>query len=322
MRALAGWAIAAAIGLMFAAGAARAQAAFPTRPVRLVIPVPVGSAPDLLARLVAQGLQAKWGQPALVEPHPGAAMNIAGELLARADPDGYTLLLAPPSPFALNQHLYAKLNYDPAAFAYVSVLVGTPNVLLVPANSPAKSVADLVAMAKAKPGGLNYAAVIGSTLHLTSEAFNARAGVDIGLVPYKGVAEMIPEMLGGRIDTAFINLIDAYPQIVAGALRALAVGGDTRSAALPDTPTLSETWPGFQSVTFYAVAAPPKTPPAVVEALSAAIREAFQTPQAKKIVDDLHATPILDTPDAARAYVEADSARWRDVIVKNHIAMP
>jgi tripartite-type tricarboxylate transporter receptor subunit TctC len=310
------------LAVMAALGSAQAQEFKPNRPIRVMIPVPAGSAPDLLTRIIGQGFQARWGEPAIVDPRPGASQNIAGEALARAEPDGYTLLTAPPQPFAINAHLFPHLNYDPTQFAFVSVLVETPNVLLVRPGLPAASVADLVALAQKKPGGLSYGSTgIGSTLHLTAEAFKAHAGVDIVHVPYKGTVEIVADLIGERIDMAFINLIDAWPQISAGKLRPLAVGGAHRSDALADTPTLAETWPDFVSVTWFGNAAPPKTPAPIVAALSDAMREAFAIPEARKIVADLHATPILNTPEQARAYIAADSARWRDVIVRNKITM-
>ena len=305
---------------MVATGAAHAQTFKPDHPIRVLIPVPAGSAPDLLSRIIGQGFQAKWGQPGLVEPHPGASQNIAGDLLNRAEPDGYTILTAPPPPFAVNQHLFPKLTYDPTKFSYITVLVEAPNVLLVRPGQPAKTVADIVALAKAKPGALTYGSTgAGSTLQLTGEAFKSRAGVDITHVPYKGTVEIIADMLGDRIDMAFINLADAWPQITAGKLRPLAVGSAQRNPALPDVPTLQETWPGFVSVTWFADAAPPNTPAPVVAALNDAIRGAFATPEARKIISDLHVTPLLQSPAEATAYIKADSDRWREVIEKNHI---
>lgn len=310
----------AAVFVSACAPAAWAQAWAPTRPIRVIIPVPPGSAPDLLTRIIGQGFQAKWGQPAIVEPRPGASQNIAGDMLSRAEPDGYTLLTAPPPPFAVNQHLFPKLTFDPTTFSYVTVLVEAPNVLMVRNGLPAKTLAELVALAKARPGGLNYASTgPGSTLHLTGEAFKAHAGVDIIHVPFKGTIEITTDMIGERIDMAFINLVDAWPHIASGKMRALAVGSAKRDPVLPDVPSLTETWPDFVSVTWFANAAPPKTPANIVDALNGAMRAAFQTPEARKIIADLHATPMLGSPADSTEYIRADSARWRDVIVRNGI---
>jgi tripartite-type tricarboxylate transporter receptor subunit TctC len=315
-----GWARGLTVAAVCLASTAWAQTFKPDHPIRVLIPVPAGSAPDLLSRIVSQGFQAKWGQPGIVEPHPGASQNIAGDLLNRAEPDGYTIMTAPPPPFAVNQHLFPKLTFDPTKFSYITVLVEAPNVMMVRAGLPAKTIADVVALAKAKPGGLTYGSTgPGSTLHLTGEAFKSRAGVDITHVPYKGTVEIIADMLGDRIDMAFINLVDAWPQITAGKLRPFAVGSAQRNSALPDVPTLRETWPDFVSVTWFADAAPPNTPAPVVAALNDAIKAAFATPEARKIIADLHATPMLQSPAEATAYIKADSDRWREVIQKNNI---
>ena len=206
----AAWGLAAILLIALGLSNAQAQEWAPARPVRMIIPVAPGSAPDLLSRIMGQGFQAKWGQPIIVEPHPGASQNIAGDLLFRADPDGYTLLTSPPPALAINQHLFPKLSYDPTAFSPVSVLVETPNVLMVRAGLPAKTLAELVALAKSRPGILTYGSVgLGSTLHLTGEDFKTRAGVDLIHVPFKGTIEIVADMMGERIDMAFINLVDA-----------------------------------------------------------------------------------------------------------------
>lgn len=298
-----------------------AQGAYPARPVKIIIPVPAGSAPDLLTRIIGQGFQAKWGQPAILDARPGASQNIAAELLSRAEPDGYTLLTAPPPALAINEHLFPKLNFDPKAFVPVSILVEAPNVLVARMGLEAKTVAELVALAKAKPGALNYGTPgVGTTPHLTGEAFKFRAGVDLTHVPYKGTVEVLSDMFGERIDIAFLNLLDVVNHIQAGKLRAIAVGGRQRSVALPDTPTLDDSFAGFISTTWFANIAPPKTPLPIVDQINAAIREAFGTPEALRLLANLKgAAAVLNTPAEARDYIRADSERWKDVIVKNGI---
>jgi len=195
-------------------------------------------------------------------------------------------------------------------------------VLMVRADLPAKTLAELVALAKSKPGALTYGSTgLGSTLHLTAEAFKARAGLDIVHVPFKGTIEITTDLIGERIDMAFVNLVDAWPHIASGRLRALAVGSAARNPSMPEVPTLSESWPGLVAVTWFANVAPPKTPAGVVASLNNAIRQAFATPESRKIIADLRATPILDSPEEAKAYIAADSERWRDVIVKNNIRL-
>lgn len=311
----------AAMAAAFCAGSAQAQGFTPNKPIRMIIPVPVGSAPDLLSRIIALGFQAKWGQPAIVDAKPGASQNIAAELLSRAEPDGYTLMTAPPPSLAINEHLFPKLAFDPKAIVPVSVLVEVPNVLVVRMGLEAKNVAELVALARAKPGALNYGTPgVGTTPHLTSEAFKFRAGVDITHVPYKGTVEVLNDMFGERIDIAFLNLLDVISHVEGGKLRAFAVTGGERNPALPDAPTMRDSIPDFISTTWFANVAPPKTPEPIANAIADVIRESFQSPEARRLLGNLKgATPVLNTPAQARAYIRADSERWKDVIVKNGI---
>jgi tripartite-type tricarboxylate transporter receptor subunit TctC len=283
--------------------------------------VPVGSAPDMLSRIIGAGFQAKWGQPAVVDPKPGASQNIAAEALFRADPDGYTLLTAPPPALAINEYLFPKLNFDPHALTPVTVLVEVPNVLVTRAGLEVKNVAELVALAKSKPGGLNYGSTgVGGTPHLTAEAFNFRAGVKIVHVPYKGTVEILNDLFGERIDIGFLNLLDVVAHVEAGKLKALAVTSAERSAAFPDVPTMKDTIPDFIATTWFANIAPPKTPEPIAKAISDTIREAFETPEAKRIIGGLKgARTVLNTPAEAAAYIRADSLRWKDVIEKNGI---
>lgn len=303
------------------AGPAAAQGFAPTRPVKIIIPVPVGSGPDLLSRIISNGFQAKWGQAGIVDAKPGASQNIAAEALWRAEPDGYTLMTAPPPSLAINEHLFPKLNFDPKAFVPTSVLVEVPNVLVTRAGLEVKNVAELIALAKAKPGALNYGSTgVGGTPHLTAEAFNFRAGVKIVHVPYKGTVEILNDLFGERIDIGFLNLLDVVAHVEAGKLRALAVTSAEKSAAFPDVPPMRETLPDFIATTWFANIAPPKTPETIAIAISDAIREAFQTPEARRLLGNLKgATTVLNTPAQAYAYIRADSERWKDVIVKNGI---
>ena len=314
-------ALCAIFGVALAAAPATAQDFNPVKPIRMIIPVPVGSAPDLLSRIIGQGFQAKWGQTVIVDAKPGASQNIAAEALSRAEPDGYTLMTAPPPALAINEHLFPKLGFDPKAFVPVSVLVEVPNVLVVRMGLEAKNVAELVALAKAKPGVLNYGTPgVGTTPHLTSEAFNFRAGLKIVHVPYKGTVEVLNDMFGERIDIAFLNLLDVITHVEGGKLRALAVLGGERNPALPEVPTMRDSIPDFISTTWFANVAPPKTPEPIANALADAIREAFQTPEARRLLGNLKgATPVLNTPAQARTYIRADSERWKDVIEKNNI---
>jgi tripartite-type tricarboxylate transporter receptor subunit TctC len=312
---------AALLAALLSAGSAAAQPFSPTKPIKIIIPVPVGSAPDMLSRIIGAGFQAKWGHPAIVDPKPGASQNIAAEALFRADPDGYTLLTAPPPALAINEYLFPRLAFDPKAFTPVTVLVEVPNVLVTRVGLEVKTTADLIALAKAKPGALNYGSTgVGGTPHLTSEAFNFRAGVKIVHVPYKGTVEILNDLFGERIDIGFLNLLDVVAHVEAGKLKALAVTSAERSAAFPDVPTMKDTIPDFIATTWFANIAPPKTPEPIARAISDTIREAFQTPEAKRIIGGLKgARTVLSTPAEAAAYIRADSLRWKDVIEKNGI---
>lgn len=312
------WLIVALIGVQ--AFPALAQSDFPTRPIKVIVPVPAGSAADLLGRIYAKGLQDKWGQPVVIENRVGASHNIGADAFARSAPDGYTLLTAPPPSLAVNKYLFPRLSYDPESFLPVTVMAEVPNVLVVRPGLDVKDVAGLIALAKSKPGQLTYGSTgKGSTLHLSAEAFKSSAGVDLLHVPYTGVTQVMSELMAKRIDISFANLVDVYPHIGAGDVRALAVGIDGRSPELPDLPPIAETLPGYYSTAWFAVAAPAKTPPALVEKISAAIREAFQQPEAVQLIKNLHATPILNNPTDAAAFIKADSRRWRDVIIANKI---
>ncbi len=309
--------LAAALSLGLCAAAQAAD--YPTQQIKIVVPLPPGSAPDFLSRIISASFQQQWGQTVVVENRPGAAQNLGGELVARAAPDGYTLLTSPPPPIALNKYLFPNLKYDPDKFTPVTVICSVPNVLLVRNNLPATNLAEFVALAR-RPGGLTYASTgAGSTLHLTAEIIRAKTGADLVHVPFKGTGEVMTELLAGRIDFAFANLLDAWPHLSSGGMRALAIGSEKRDPSLPDVPALNEMWPDLVSGTWFAVVAPPDTPREIAEKLSAGIRTAFQAPEAAKRLQELRATPVLSTPAEAARLFKQDSERWGAVIQANHI---
>jgi tripartite-type tricarboxylate transporter receptor subunit TctC len=313
------WLAAAALAIS-ATTVAMAQADFPKRAIKIIAPIPAGSSADLLARIYANGLQDKWGVSVVVENRVGASHNIGADAAWRAPPDGYTLLTAPPPSLALNKYLFPKLAYDPDTFVPVTVMAEVPNVLVVRPGLDVADIKALIALAKSKPGQLSYGSTgKGSTLQLSAEAFRNQAGVEFLHVPFTGVPQMISEMLAGRVDITFAPLIDLYPYISAGSLKALGVGADDPSPELPGVPTIAATLPGYHATAWFAVAAPPKTPPELVEKLSAAIREAFQQPDGAKAFQNLHAKPILNKPAEAAAFIKADSLRWKKVIETNNI---
>jgi tripartite-type tricarboxylate transporter receptor subunit TctC len=306
--------LAAAFGLALAASAQAQE--YPTKPIRIIVPYPAGGSADLLPRIFAEKLSAKWGQPVLVENRPGAGGNIGAELAYKAEPDGYTLFATAPGPLVVNQNLYRKLAFDPAQFVPVSVMAAIPNVFLVNPNVPAKNVDELIAYARANPGKLNYGSQgNGTTSHLTAELFKSTAGgLNITHVPYKGSAPAMAALLGGEIDLMFDNLGVTLQHVRSGKLRALAVGGEKRVASLPDVPTMSEILSGFTSVAWFGIVAPPKTPTTIAEKLSAAVAEAIRQPDVAKRLAAMSADPIGGTPAEMAAFMKRDGERWKSVI--------
>jgi tripartite-type tricarboxylate transporter receptor subunit TctC len=304
------------IGLVLMTTDALAQDHYPDRPIKIVVPFPAGGAPDTLARILSEKLASKWGKPIVVENRPGATGNIGAEAAARAEPDGYTLIFSPPPPFVINQHLFPDLRFDPSAFIPISVMAEVPNVLVTRSGLPAGNLQELIALAKAQPGKLTYGSTgKGGTPHLSAEMLKTLAGVSILHVPYKNSPQVLNDMLGGSVDLTFANLIDTLPLIAAGKLKALGVGGAERSPYLPAVPALSEAMPGFISTTWFALAAPPKTPTGIVRKLAAAVVETLSQPDATARLQMLKATPILSTPSEAAAFFADESERWRKVII-------
>jgi len=312
----------------FAAGswlpaAAQTAESFPSRTVRIIVPFPAGGTADVLPRIVGDKLSTMWGQPVIVENRPGAGGNIGADAVSRADPDGHTLLSSPPGPLAINHNLYKKLNYDPTKLVPVSVLATVPNVLATRANLPAKSVKELIETSKQSPGKITFASQgSGSTSHLTAAMFQTMAGVQMLHVPYKGTAPALTDLIGGQVDIFFDNLASSLPQHRAGKLRILAVGSPKRHPALPDVPTIAEAaLPGFQSVTWFAVAAPPGTPDPIVQKISAAIDEVLKMPDVRKRFEEQTADAVGGAPAQAAAFFADEAARWHQVIKTSNVTV-
>ena len=289
---------------------------WPQRPVRIIVPFPAGGSADLVPRAVAEKLSQQWGQPVIVDNRPGAAGNIGADAVFKADADGYTLLSGPPPPLVINRLLYPSLSYDPTQFVPITVIAAIPNVLLVHPKLGVSSVEELIAFAKANPGKLNYASQgSGSTSHLTAELFKAMAGgLEITHVPYKGTAPALADLLAGQVDMMCDNLGVSLPLVKAGRLRALAVASAKRSPALPGVPALAETLPGFEAVAWFGIVAPPKTPPAIAEKVSAGVRDALKAPEVLKRLQDLSAAPMGLTPQETAAFMKEETERWGRVI--------
>lgn len=289
---------------------------WPARAVRIIVPFPPGGAADALPRIVADKLAAKWGQPFLIDNRPGASGTVGAEAASRAEPDGYTLLATPPAPLVINPSLYLKLPYDPQQFIPVSVMAAIPSVLLVHPKIAAATVAEFIATARANPGKLNYASQGATTVSfLTTEWFMATAGgLKITHVPYKGTGPALAALLAGEVELMFDNLGTSLQHVRAGRLKALAVCGERRVASLPEVPAMAEIYPGFVSIAWFGVLAPPKTPHAIAEKLSAAILEALKTPDVRKRLAELSAEPIGATPAEMAKLMKEDAGRWQEAI--------
>ena len=296
--------------------AALAQDDYPNRVIKIVLPVAAGAATDTLARLIAEQLRLKSGQPVIVENRAGGASgNVGAEYVMRAAPDGYTFMFSAAGPIALNKLVFAKMLFDPADFVPVSLAASIPNVMLVRGDSPYKSVRDIVTAAKANPGKLNYGSGgPGTTVHITTELFKTLSGTDILHIPYKASAATIPALLQGQTDFMFAELSTTYPQVKAGNMRALAVGSEARAPSLPDVPTLSETMPGFVSTVWYGFVAPPKTPPAVVAKFSGWIAEIMKQPEMVAKLQGMNVLAIGSTPPEMGRFVQAELDRWGAVV--------
>ena len=305
--------IAACIAVAVTATGAFAQGAYPEHPVRIIVPFPAGGPADALARLVGDKLAQSLGQPFLIENKAGAGGNIGMEQGARAAPDGYTLILAPVGNLTVAPALYTKLPYDPAKdFAPITVLATVPNVLIVHPSVPAKSVAELVALAKAKPGSLNYASPgNGSIGHLAGELFKRMAGIDIVHVPFNGVAPATNAVLAGTVQMFFAQSSSALPQWRAGKVVALGVATAKRIAAAPDLPTIAEQgFPDFEATSWYGLVAPAGTPAAIVDRLYGEIAKALREPDVREKIAGLGAEPVGDTPAEFAAFQRAEAVRW------------
>ena len=304
--------------LMFASGAAAqdATAGYPNRPIRIIVCVPAGGGVDTVTRIIANGLQQRLGQPVVVENRAGAGGNIGAEAVFSADPDGYTLLAAQPSPLTVNPLLYSKMNFDPSKFEPVAIMTTVANVLLVRPDFPAKTPQEFIAYAKANPGKINYASQgIGTTSHLTAALFERVTGTKLVHVPYKGTAPALNDLIASHVDMIFMELASAIKLHEAGRARILAVATTKRIANLPDIPTLDEAGvKGFESGTWNAIAAPPKTSPAIVAKLNVAINDVLKSPEAQGHFGKINLAAAGGTPAEAKAFITKETQVWGEVV--------
>jgi len=303
-------------------GTARAEG-YPDHTVKIIVPFPAGGTADAVPRIVADWLSRKWGQPVVIENHTGAAGNIGADLVYRAAPDGYTLLSSPPPPLVVNQNLYPKLPFDPANFEPIAVMAQVPSGLFVnPAKIKAANVPELIHYLKQNPGKVTAATQgNGTTSHLTSELFQMMAKVKLLNIPYRGSAPALQGLLAGDVDLMFDNLGVALPLAKAGKLKMLAVASAQRLPSLPDVPTIAETLPGFESVAWFAIVAPPKTPKAVVDKINADVNEALHQPEIQEHLKKLTAESFGGSVEKTSKYMHEEVDRWGNVIKAAHIKL-
>jgi tripartite-type tricarboxylate transporter receptor subunit TctC len=289
---------------------------YPSRPVKIIVSAPPGGGVDIVARVIADRLAKLWGQPFVVENRPGAGGNLGSESVAAAEPDGYTLLAAQPAPLTTNVVLYKKLNFDPAALEPLAIMTSIPNVLVVRADFPADSAAELVGYARANPGKVNFGSQgVGTTPHLTGELFARATGSKLTHVPYRGTAQAVNDLVAGHLDLLFFQLDSVREQYQAKKAKMLAVTTAQRVAAVPEVPTMDEAGvKGFRSDTWNALAAPPKTPAAIVAKLNVAINAVLKQPDTAEHLRAMSMTPIGGTPDAIKTFIREETERWGEVI--------
>jgi tripartite-type tricarboxylate transporter receptor subunit TctC len=303
------------------AGEARAQTSYPSRPVRIVVPSPPAGGTDIIARVLAQYFSTAMGQQFFVENRPGAGNMIGIESVARAAPDGYTLLFVP-STLALNSVMYKKVSYDPVRdFAPITLAAAANNVLVINPTIPAKSLVEFITLAKEKPGQLTYGTPgIGTSPHMSMELLKSLAGIDLQHVPYRGTAPAMTDVISGQISAMFSNALTAKPQIESNAIRALGVSGRKRSLALPDIPPIAEAGvPTYEATQWYGLVAPAGTPPEIIARLHAEATKALETQEMKDKLAGDGAEPVGTTPAEFAAHIKGELEKWTGVARAAHI---
>lgn len=308
-----------AAGVVLAHGNALAQAGpgvYPGKPIRFILPFPPGGGTDILGRIIADRLTASLGQPVVIENRGGAGGNVGAEAAAKSAPDGHTIVLVAPS-LAISSSLYSKLNYDPVKdFAPISLVATVPNVMVTHPSVPAQSLGEFIALAKGRPGGMNFGSGgSGTSNHLGGELFNIVAGVKLVHVPYKGVNLAMNDVLAGQIHLVIIGVPAAAPHIKAGRLRALAIIAPQRAPALPDVPTAAEAGlPNFEVTTWYGVLAPAGTPRPIINRLNAELARAMHAPELKERLAAMATDPVTSTPEEFADYIRQEIAKWGKVV--------
>ena len=297
-------------------GAPASAQGYPVRPVTLVVPFPAGGGNDALARVVAEKMSKTLGQQVVVENRAGAGGTIGTRAVAKAAPDGYTILLSYTGTLAINPSLYPNAGYDPRKdFAPIGLIAYLPSVLVVHPSLPVRSTAELIAHAKANRGKINYAFVPSTVGHITTELFARSAGIELTSIPYKGNGNALGDLLGGHVSMMFISLLPIIGNVKAGTLRALAITSPQRSALLPDVPPISESGlPGFSAVTHYGLAAPPETPRAIVERLNKELQAALTLDDVRAKLSVDGAVPLTGPPEDYAAVIDTDETNWGSTV--------
>jgi tripartite-type tricarboxylate transporter receptor subunit TctC len=314
-------------GLIALASALVAQQAsaqtFPHRAVKFIVPFPAGGINDILTRIIAEKLQVKWNQPIIVENKPGAGGNIGADLAYNAEADGHTLFLSPPGPLAVNQSLYKQLSYKPAEFVPITLVGSVPNIVIVRKELPVNSLKELIDHIKKNPGKVTFGSQgNGATPHLTGMMFQGMIGASMVHVPYRGETLVLNDMLGGHVDLFFGNIAAGLPQYRDGRVKVLAVADTKRAAQLADIPTTAEAGlPGLVSTGWFAVAAPPKTSPALQAEIARAISEVIKMPDVQTRFRTASVEPSGNTPEELSAFIKEETQRWGEVIRKNKISV-
>jgi tripartite-type tricarboxylate transporter receptor subunit TctC len=310
-------------GLLAASALPTLAQDYPAKPIRLVVGFPPGGPADLVARVVGEKLARLLGQPVLVENRPGASQNIAADLVAKAAPDGYTLLMGSTA-VAVNHHLYKDMRFDVFTdLVPVGTAARTPLVVVANPGFPASTMKELVAQAQAQPGRINYGSgVRGSTTHLAVEAFKAQAGIFVTNIPYLGAGPMLTDLMGGQVSFAFDTMVTSMPLVKAGKLRALAVTSATRSPIAPELPTVAESgYPGFEAIGWFGILAPKGTPEPVVGKLNAALQRALAAPEVVQRIASAGGDVMPGSPQDFRRFMRSESEKWGAVIKRVGITL-
>jgi len=305
-----------ALGAVAGAQAQSAAQTFPNKPLRIVVTFTSGGAPDIIARLLGERFTAAWGQPVIIDNKPGSGGNIGADFVAKAAPDGYTMVVGTVGTHSINGALYTRMPYDMVKdFSPVSLLATTPNMLVVHNDVPARTVKELIDLGK-REGKMSFASSgSGTSIHVSGELFKSMTGIDMTHIPYKGRASALPDLLGGRVTMMFDNMPSSLPLVREGKLRALGVTSLTRAAAAPEIPTIAESGlPGFEAVSWFAMFAPPGTPKPVVDKIQAEISRILKMPDVAKRLTDIGLEPVGSTPEDLAAYQRTEIVKWAKVV--------